>query len=697
MLKRKIIILLVVSNLVLLNTQAQTCVDDFFVASINTQTVKNLSATLLTPQNEILLTGDVLRPNPLLSDGWLSKLTPQGTPLWSRRYTSSSYNTLQFKKSAPTNDEGFLVVGNIGTADSIVGGDIMKIGLMVKVDKYGNIVWTKYLDIVNFSFVEINNIETLSNGDYLIVASQTWAGSTNNVVMCLDPDGNPRWSKTIRSNDFRSFPVYSRFQYHYFDKIAPMSFKQLRNGNIILSRFLSYRPSSGSIRRGYYAICMNPSNGNIIWDNAYVFADPNTSFRKPYGDVQNISEMPNGDIGFISSYGDSNSFSPPFTQRMIRYTTNSAGALKNVTSYRATDNALYATSAASLPDGRQIVLMDNSFFPYLMMLGENSEIQWQKSFTNLPLSQGSYSLLSTQYGLYFFTYTMNGGSKDMTLVKTDVDGNANCTSRPASFNVQDITTSFVEYQPGLEIDPRPYGFKLSPVVGSLNYPVLYNSVCRQSCCAEVTTTNRVDLCNIPSYPLPNGYVADESGMYNIIYRSALGCDSIVYYDLTFSKPPKIDLGFNTCIDGRDSVILKATPGFYEYNWMGTITNSPTYVIRQPGTYWVRVTNACGTTADTIQVFKDCDFDIYIPSAFTPNGDYLNDKFGLPKSNNNKLISLSIYNRWGDLVFYTTEQNGEWDGKMKDIPLSTGVYVYKFVLEGLSGKKITKSGTVTLIR
>ena len=89
--------------------------------------------------------------------------------------------------------------------------------------------------------------------------------------------------------------------------------------------------------------------------------------------------------------------------------------------------------------------------------------------------------------------------------------------------------------------------------------------------------------------------------------------------------------------------------------------------------------------------------ISIPNAFTPNGDNVNDYFGIPDQNKNRLIELRIYNRWGQLVFETKTKSNKWDGKFKNIPQQTGLYIYDLVMAGLSGKRITHKGTVMLLR
>jgi gliding motility-associated-like protein len=88
--------------------------------------------------------------------------------------------------------------------------------------------------------------------------------------------------------------------------------------------------------------------------------------------------------------------------------------------------------------------------------------------------------------------------------------------------------------------------------------------------------------------------------------------------------------------------------------------------------------------------------LYIPNAFTPNGDSKNDLFKIPAGHGIDNGNLSIYDRWGNLVYSTTDLNKGWDGTLKEKNMPSGTYVY--MLTGLRyNQKITLKGTITLIR
>lgn len=86
--------------------------------------------------------------------------------------------------------------------------------------------------------------------------------------------------------------------------------------------------------------------------------------------------------------------------------------------------------------------------------------------------------------------------------------------------------------------------------------------------------------------------------------------------------------------------------------------------------------------------------IYIPNAFTPNGDGINDAFGV-KGEGIRNYHLYVYNRWGEVVFESTNPKQQWDGNYAGNPVEQGVYVYQVFASGLG--KNSRTGSVTLVR
>lgn len=100
--------------------------------------------------------------------------------------------------------------------------------------------------------------------------------------------------------------------------------------------------------------------------------------------------------------------------------------------------------------------------------------------------------------------------------------------------------------------------------------------------------------------------------------------------------------------------------------------------------------------------------LYIPNAFTPNGDDINDRFVLMHGEDCELQSfqIQIFDRWGRLVFTSESMSEEnsWDGKFENNELKAGVYLYRVSATLLSynnreakANKVEKQGSVLLIR
>lgn len=86
--------------------------------------------------------------------------------------------------------------------------------------------------------------------------------------------------------------------------------------------------------------------------------------------------------------------------------------------------------------------------------------------------------------------------------------------------------------------------------------------------------------------------------------------------------------------------------------------------------------------------------IYIPNAFTPNGDGINDTFSV-KGEGIRNFHLYIYNRWGEKIFETTNPRQQWDGIYEGQPAEQGTYVVQVYAYGLA--KSARNASVTLVR
>ena len=97
---------------------------------------------------------------------------------------------------------------------------------------------------------------------------------------------------------------------------------------------------------------------------------------------------------------------------------------------------------------------------------------------------------------------------------------------------------------------------------------------------------------------------------------------------------------------------------------------------------------------------ECAPEVNVPNAFTPNGDGINDVFQVVMSNAPFELVVNIFDRWGELIYTSTDPDDFWDGTYDGIPAQDGVYVYtvryrSIADAGVVSKQLT--GHVTLLR
>lgn len=209
------------------------------------------------------------------------------------------------------------------------------------------------------------------------------------------------------------------------------------------------------------------------------------------------------------------------------------------------------------------------------------------------------------------------------------------------------------------------------------------------------TNITASICQGESY-FAAGALQTTSGVYTDVLSSASGCDSIVITTLSVYNIPVPKLGADREL--CEGSTLELNPGtFTSYEWQDMST-TPTFNVSGPGTYRVKVTTNNCSANDTINISsKPCFRGVYIPSAFSPNNDNLNDVFRASVNADLVQFRLEVYNRWGELVFRTADPSNGWDGKLKGKQLDTGVFIWvcKYQLRGQH--EVLQKGKLVLIR
>ena len=164
----------------------------------------------------------------------------------------------------------------------------------------------------------------------------------------------------------------------------------------------------------------------------------------------------------------------------------------------------------------------------------------------------------------------------------------------------------------------------------------------------------------------------------------------------FSLPkPFVNIGNDTIVSIEKPVTLNArNSSAIAYLW-NTGTTAPVLTVNHAGIYYVAVTgNTCVETDTVTVIWGDCG--VFIPGAFTPNGDGINDNFGVVTGFRAREFFLQIFDRWGNTVFITSNNTIKWNGNFKRKAVLSVAYAWIMNYVDINGIKNSLKGTVLLI-
>ncbi len=687
-----------------MQASSQNCINKFTSLQFNTSSYENFTKSAVAANGEIISAGKLFDYN---HAGHIAKYSEKGSPIWSYTYQVNYFDFIKLiffggvntADMVSTADGGFVIAGSAEQRITVFGGDdiIIKWGLLAKIDRFGKVVWNKTLHAdgdLNFT-----NIYKTNDGDFIayLAADNGYKRSAGdhsyNRVLRIGPDGTVRWLTYLFTFlfDAGGLGVSNK-----------RAITQTANGNIVIGDVAHKTIAvNGEIKEGnFHFFELDYTTGNINWEASHEFGAPYNTYVP---DVVNVKELADGKLSFITTFY--NNGPNGFTEKGANIITDNRGNIQNVITYSPANGSPCQIKEATIDksNGNRILLFNNNEAKMLLSIDDDGQVAWQQGYNN---GQGVFPVNCFSKGRNGINiFTSNNNTKQYGLLITDDAGVIDCANEPvnilASPATLDITHDSLRTDPSYQFDQYyDYG---RPLVRKEDYPLTKNTICQQTlaCCTDLIdrlNINNINICEGRSYILPDSTVIQDSGLYYVTFKTPLGCDSTKFYQITLDKNvSSLSLGIDTCLTGSSNITLKATEGFEKYYWMNGLTpTNAEYNITQAGSYYVSVNNVCGSKTDSIEIFDVCDYPLYMPNAFTPNDDKINDVFRIAPNNKNRLLSFSIYNRWGKLMFQTSNPSVGWDGTYKNEPLGTDTFVYWVVMEGLSGKRVTKKGYVTLI-
>jgi gliding motility-associated-like protein len=709
-----------------LNAIAQQCSTDsnYYTIFYNAPNNNLINGGIKTAQNELVILGQSSTKT-----SFVTKFTSQGNVIWSKEYIPDYpfvswaqypwYNDTRLYGIANSSDSTCFVYGSSSEHGKSINGvedpPNHSIGMLLNLDKFGNTIYAKYFGNWGTSY-SVDNLIHLSGGRLLIYL-RGLAFPYISRIICFNKAGDIVWSTPLQTF-LPSTPIAEK----------PPVMKQLSNGKIIISNqyhwdipdtlFYPFMPPILLLPPLSFMTfsVLNPNNGSILSQTSYESPSyTNTNVTGEFvPEVKSITELPNGNVSVLADvyYPIDNLIfykHNVFSRRAVNFILDDDGYLKDFITYAPENGSCSLESVWPINNGEQILLVKDSTNQQLILFAIDAagQVKGTKSYANpLPTNNAQGFLIEKQNAKGYFIFQSDPDESNFHFLITNAIGNDSCSQLPAAKMIAEHTIWPWPFNKVKFESPFPdVDFRYSPFnIVEKSHSVVQNISChyQYECCKDVIDSlhpHDISICENETYRLPDSTVLKKSGTYYIPLKTEKGCDSIVLYNLKVLKSPShLAISPDTCLNNISSIKLTATGGYDSYTWNNfTTTKDSFFVVGFPGNYSVKVENRCGSKTDTVHVYDQCDFPIYFPTAFTPNGDFLNDELRVPWANRNKLVRLRIYNRWGELVFSTTITGKGWNGNFKGIPQPAGIYAYYLEMQGLSGHKQDQKGTVLLIR
>lgn len=609
-----------------------------------------------------------------VSGGWLMKTTPRGTPLWSHFVGSNISAGIGGDNIASikmTSDGGFILAGESKN------GQALYIGWLARLDADGHLLWNVEMGA---EVTQLNDVTELSDGSFVavghLILGYKYDANYNlidysisrSIMVRVDRNGKTLW--------WRSF--------HDLQLDDLTAVQKLSDGN-----FIVLGTSGTRYVTGYnYIMKVNASNGQFIWNNQY---DPQLQ-----NDNGKIIELPDHSIKVLNGC---NRFYFDKDGKWMggSYFNLADPSMVNSNSY------IYIGTRNGNEDFYLIDLWTYSLG--LIDIKNDSTVLWSWKYSNDrthgDLDFGRNGLvtdnsiyLCSSFGRIKFDSSVD---KCTYYIQTDQNGQTPCAeplglpfifTPVSSVNNSSFFTDDGQLKPAIQPGYYDQSLKAAKVVDCYKF----------RCCRDTMLFNDVSICTGQSFTLPDGESVSKEGIYSYPLKRVAGCDSVIFTTVRVKNDIHISLGRDTCLENNSmlSYNVAIPDSSVTYLWQDGSVSS-TYNIRDSGTYWVKATSGCNSVSDTLRVLKNCDLPFYIPSGFTPNHDGLNDIFRISNLNGQRLTDFTIYSRYGNRVFHTSEERKGWDGTINGRPAPAGIYVYLIRYNDLSGKEHLAKGTLALIR
>ncbi len=618
-------------------------------------------------------------------DAYLIKLDSLGMLQWSKTFGGSSYDS--FESVYQTTDGGFIIAGNTYT-----NGGFDRDGYLVKTDSLGTPLWEKIF-ILGTNEDALSSVIQSADGGYICggyTASISSGGDYDFYCVKTDTVGNVQWQR-----------VYGDSQDNYCNKVISSG-------------------SSGYLLAGNGGFFSNASDFNLL----KIDLSGNILWEKTYGGTKDdycVSLSPTCDGGYLLG-GHTFSFGGALNMYLVK--TDSAGNMAWNRTFGGSDWE-YANAAYQTPIGEYVIFGES-----ISMFTNTSSMFLIKTNTACNTSCTTSSPVSSSGSTGFITTTPPAGNMDtigITASPLTISSpvsmmtNTNCYSS-SQFSMPGDTVicpggTAILTASGLagylwSTGDTSASITVSPSQSTTYY--LYSG-CSFTDSVRVTVLNisfdlgkdslicsgtplTLSVNGLPSYSWSTGDTTPSitvTPSQTTTYYLTTDCavkDSV----RIFVHTTEVSLGKDTSVCSGESLQLDAGNNGSSFAW-STGETTPIVKVNHEGVYWVTIYDGLCSAGDTITIgFAACKEDIpYIPNAFSPNGDNINDVLYV-RGIGSGTFTFHVFNRWGEEVFATSSTDSGWDGKEHGKNANPGMFSFLLQWENNEGKQI-RYGQVLLLR
>lgn len=626
-------------------------------------------------------------------DAFVVKLGPTKELEWRKKYGGSDSDYAV--KIIPLRAGGYIVLGktrspNNGVVSGVHGNPFVSVPAeiwVLRLDNDGNLLWQKCLGGTGVDLP--GSIDITPSGGFIVSGSTASNdgdvtgnhGNTDAWVVELSATGNILWQKCYGGSG-REGPAY---------------IKALAGGGYI---FTAYTESNnGDVTannpKDIWLVRID-ATGNIIWQKCFGGTATETPYDLlPLADGFVVAGSSNSSDWSIDNNGSNDGWvvKTDLAGNLLWQTTQGGSGndwIRSITP-SADGGFLMAGGSAMLVPG----CYNNGEIDYWVLKTENTgKLMWQKNYGGTKVDFAAAVREASDKTLYVIGSELSDDR--------DVIGHRN-SSNPQRNPQEDIwilqlgfsgvnMTASVKITSSLETicEGSPVEFKAHPVNGGSSPTFFWyvNGIEQPDYDDTFVTTTLQDGDKVTCKMLSQQpCIVDQEVMSNEI---------IIHWYPNGRASGFLPLEITKCINIYET--LKPDRPFDSYLW-STGATTPSIRIVEPGLYWLEVTDQTGCSGrENVWIkTKSCMNAVFVPAAFTPNNDGLNDIFKPLVDGHLTQYKFVVYNRNGQIVFQTTDPSKGWNGTDRGYSYNTGVFVWICTYQ-LAGEPVkTEKGTVTLIR